>query len=339
MAIKATGPQKAAMLLMALGSDIAGPVFKHLNEEEIDQLTLEIAKLPKIEPEQKKEIIGEFRELVLAEEFISRGGIDYAKEVLRRAMGEEAANRVIDKVINILKLKPFDFMKHADPIRLASFLSNEHPQTIAFVISNLPSARASDVLLNLPEETRKDVARRIAAMKSVSSDFISSIENTLKERYEKEIGVSEAQIIQKNGVESVVKILQESDRETEKAIIDAISEKDPELAEEVRKRMFVFDDITKLDDRTIQRVLREVDSKELALALKGVSDTIKNLIFKNMPKRAQEMLKEEISYLGPKRLSEVEEAQQKIIDTIRQLEESGEIMISRGGKGKEEIIQ
>ncbi len=338
MAIKVSGPQKAAMLLMALGSDVAGPVFKHLNEEEIDQLTLEIAKLPKIEPEKKKEIIGEFREMVLAQEFIKRGGIDYAREVLKRALGEESANRVIEKAINILKLKPFDFMKKADPIRLASFLSNEHPQTIAFVVSNLPSARASEVLLGLAEDIRKDVARRIASMKSVSGDFISSIENTLKERYEKEIAQAETQVIQTNGVESVTRILQESDRETEKAIIDAISEQDPELAEEVRKKMFVFDDLVKLDDRTVQRVLREVDSKDLALALKSASDTVKNLIFKNMPKRAQEMLREEISYLGPKKLSEVEEVQQKIIATIRQLEESGEIMISRGGKAKEEMV-
>ncbi|MEW6007322.1 MAG: flagellar motor switch protein FliG [bacterium] len=339
MAIKATGPQKAAMLLMALGSDIAGPVFKHLDEKEIDQLTLEIAKLPKIEPVQKKEIIAEFRELLLAQEFILKGGIDYAREVLKRAMGEEGANRTIDKAVNILKIKPFDFMKKADPSILASFLSNEHPQTIAFVISNLPAVKASDVLLNLAEDIRKDVSRRVASMKSVSRDFVSSIEDTLKEKYEKEIGAAQTQIIQKDGVDSVVKILQESDRETEKAIIDAISEEDPELAEEVRKRMFIFDDLTKLDDRTVQRVLREVDSKDLALALKGASDTIKNLIFRNMPKRAQEMLKEEISYLGPKKLSEVEEVQQKIIGVIRQLEESSEIMISRGGKGKEAIIE
>lgn len=338
MAIKATGPQKAAMLLMTLGSDVAGSVFKHLNEEEIDQLTLEIAKLPKIEPTQKKEIIGEFRELLLAQEFISRGGIDYAREILKRAIGEEAANRIVDKAINTLKLKPFEFLKRADPVRLAGFLSNEHPQTIAFVVSNLSPSKASDVLLGLPEDIRRDVARRIAGMKGVSGDFVSSIEDTLRERYEKEIGKIEAQFIQKDGVESVVKILQESDRETEKAIIEAISEEDPELAEEVRKKMFVFDDITKLDDRTIQRILREVDSKDLALALKNVSDTIKNLIFKNMPKRAQEMLKDEISYLGPKKLSEVEEVQQKIIATIRQLEESGEIMIPRGGKAKEEMV-
>lgn len=339
MAIKAPGPQKAAMLLMALGSDVAGSVFKHLKEEEIDQLTLEIAKIPKIEPTEKKAIIGEFREMLIAQEFISRGGIDYAREVLKRAIGEESANRIIDKAINTLKLKPFDFLKKADPIRLAGFLSNEHPQTIAFVISNLPASKASEVLLRLNEEMRKDVARRMAGMKGISGDFISSIENNLKERYEKEIAEVQAQFVQKDGVESVVKILQESDRETEKAIIDAISEQDPELAEEVRKKMFVFQDITKLDDRTIQRVLREVDSKDLALTLKGAPDTIKNLIFKNMPKRAQEMLKEEISYLGPKKLSEVEEVQQKIIGTIRQLEESGEIMIPRGGKAKEEIIQ
>lgn len=338
MAIKATGPQKAAMLLMTLGFDVGGSVFKHLNEEEIDQLTLEIAKLPKIEPTQKKEIIGEFRELLLAQEFILRGGIDYAREILKRAMGEEAANRIIDKVINTLKLKPFEFLKRADPVRLAGFLSNEHPQTIAFVVSNLPPGKASDVLLGLPEEIGRDVARRIAGIKGVSGDFVSSIEDTLKERYENEIGNIESQFIQKDGVESVVKILQESDRETEKTIIEAISEKDPELAEEVKKKMFVFDDITKLDDRTIQRILKDADSKDLALALKNVSDKVKNLIFKNMPKRVQEMLKDEISYLGPKKLSEVEEVQQKIIATIRELEEAGEIMIPRGGKAKEEMV-
>ncbi|HAW50345.1 TPA: flagellar motor switch protein FliG [bacterium] len=337
MALKISGPQKAAMLLVTLGPEISSGIFKYLSEGEIDQLTLEIANLPQVSKEEKKEIIAEFRELIIAQEFISRGGVDYVKEVLKKAIGEEKADVVVEKAISTLKLRPFDFMKKADPLQLANFLQNEHPQTIAIVLSNLPATKASDALLNLPEEIRRDVVRRMAGMKSISKEFVDTIEGSLKKRYEKEI--SSTQLIQTDGVFSVVKILQESDRETEKAIIDAISEQDPELAEEVRKKMFTFDDITKFDDRTIQRVLREVDSKDLALALKGVSDTVKNLIFKNMPKRAQEMLKEEISYLGPKKISEVEESQQKIIGIIRQLEESGDIMVSRGGKGKETIIE
>jgi flagellar motor switch protein FliG len=317
---KFTGPQKAARLLVALGPDISAGVFKHLKEEEINQLTVEIAKLPKLEAEERQQIIAEFRELLIAQEFISRGGIEYAKEILTKVLGPEKAEEVVNHSIDTLKMRPFDFMKKADSAQLTNFLIKEHPQTVALILSYLEPPKASEILSSLPEDMRGNVARRLAQMKHASPEFVT-------------------QVVQTGGVDSIVSILQETDRETEKAVIDAISETDPELAEEVKKKMFTFEDLVKLDDRAAQRVLREVDTKDLAVAMKGASEAINNLVFRNMPKRAAEMLREEISYLGPMRLAEVEEAQQKVIAVVRQLEESGEIMISRGGKGGETIIE
>jgi flagellar motor switch protein FliG len=308
-----------------------------LKEEEINQLTVEIAKLPKLEAEERQQIIAEFRELLIAQEFISRGGIEYAKEILTKVLGPEKAEEVVNHSIDTLKMRPFDFMKKADSAQLTNFLIKEHPQTVALILSYLEPPKASEILSSLPEDMRGNVARRLAQMKHASPEFVTQIERSLREKFEKELAAT--QVVQTGGVDSIVSILQETDRETEKAVIDAISETDPELAEEVKKKMFTFEDLVKLDDRAAQRVLREVDTKDLAVAMKGASEAINNLVFRNMPKRAAEMLREEISYLGPMRLAEVEEAQQKVIAVVRQLEESGEIMISRGGKGGETIIE
>ncbi|MBU2579273.1 flagellar motor switch protein FliG [Patescibacteria group bacterium] len=335
--ITLTGPQKAAGLLIIMGAETSASIFKHLDEKEVDKLTLEITKIPNLEREKSQQIIAELRESLATQESMSKGGIEYAREVLGKALGSARAEEIINRSIKTLKMQPFDFMKKADVFYLANFLQKEHPQTIAVILSYLDPQKASNVLLNIPEDKRGDVAKRLAGMKNVSSEFVSSVENSLREKFEKETVTTKS--VSVGGVESLVNILHAVDRETEKAIVDALSETEPDLAEEVRKRLFTFDDLKKLDDRALQRILREVDPKDLARAMKQVSGTISGLIYKNMPKRAAEMLKEEISYLGPMRLSEVEEAQQKIIVVVRQLEEQGEIMISRGGKGGESIIE
>ncbi|MDI6752254.1 MAG: flagellar motor switch protein FliG [bacterium] len=332
-----TGPQKAARLLVAMGTEISAGIFKYLNEEEVDQLTLEITRIPKLEREESQQIITELKELLMAQEFISKGGIEYAREVLGKALGPARAEEIVNRLIDTLKMRPFDFMKKADTFYLANFLGKEHPQTIAVILSYLDPQKASNVLLNIPEDKRAEVTKRLAGMKNVSPEFVNSIEGSLREKFENEVTTTKSVAV--GGVDSLVNILQAVDRETEKGIVDALSETEPDLAEEVRKRLFTFDDLVKLDDRALQRILREVDSKDLARAMKSVTGTIGALIYKNMPKRAAEMLKEEISYLGPMRLSEVEEAQQKVIVVVRQLEEQGEIMISRGGKGGESIIE
>ncbi|MEK9148889.1 MAG: flagellar motor switch protein FliG [Candidatus Desantisbacteria bacterium] len=332
-----TGPQKAARLLVAMGTEISAGIFKYLNEEEVDQLTLGITRIPRLEREESQQIITELKELLMAQEFISKGGIEYAREVLGKALGPARAEEIVNRLIDTLKMRPFDFMKKADNFYLANFLGKEHPQTIAVILSYLDPQKASNVLLNISEDKRGEITKRLAGMKNVSPEFVNSIEGSLREKFENEVTTTKSVAV--GGVDSLVNILQAVDRETEKSIVDALSETEPDLAEEVRKRLFTFDDLVKLDDRALQRILREVDTKDLARAMKSVTGTISGLIYKNMPKRAAEMLKEEISYLGPMRLSEVEEAQQKIIVVVRQLEEQGEIMISRGGKGGESIIE
>lgn len=338
-----TGPQKAARLLIAMGTEISAGIFKYLSEEEVDQLTSEITKIPKLETSDQKVIIAELKEQLIIQECTTKGGIEYAKEVLSKALGSARAEEIINRSMETLKLRPFDFMKKADPVYLANFLQKEHPQTIAVILSYIDPEKASKVLLNIPEDKRADVTNRLGGMKNVSPEFVDSIETSLREKFENE-GVTTAKSSQTTGgVDSLVNILQTVDRETEKAILEKLSETNQDLAEEVRKRLFTFDDLVKLDDRTIQRILREFTAgdaaKDLARAMKGGTGTISSLIYKNMPKRAAEMLKEEIGYLPPMRQSEVEEARQKIITVVRQLEEQGEIMISRGGKGGEEIIE
>lgn len=335
MALNLTGRQKAAALLVTLGSDISASIFKHLRDEEIEQLTLEIARLPRIESEGRKEIIKEFQQMVMAQEFIAQGGIEYARQVLEQALGNEKAVSVINRLISSLEVKPFDFIRKTEPTQLLSFIQSEHPQTIALILSYLPPENASTILASLPQEIQSDVTRRIAFMDRTSPEVLREIERVLEKKLSSFIGQDVSAV---GGIGAVVEMLNNSDRSTEKAILEGLGEEDPELAEEIKKRMFVFEDITLLDDRSTQRVLREVEIPDLALALKGVDEAIKDKIFNNMPKRAAAMLKDELEFMGPVRAKDVETAQQKVVNVIRQLEESGDIIIARGGKGGEAII-
>lgn len=335
MALNLTGKQKAATLLVTLGSDISAQIFKHLRDEEIEQLTLEIARLPKVESEGRKEVMKEFQQMIMAQEFIAQGGIEYAREVLEQALGSEKAVSVINRLISSLEVKPFDFIRKTEPMQLLSFIQNEHPQTIALILSYLPPENASTILASLPQEIQSDVTRRIAFMDRTSPEVLREIERVLEKKLSSFIGQDVSAV---GGIGAVVEMLNNSDRATEKAILEGLGEDDPELVEEIKKRMFVFEDITLLDDRSTQRVLREVEIPDLALALKGVDETIKDKIFSNMPKRAAAMLKDELEFMGPVRAKDVEDAQQKVVNVIRQLEESGDIIIARGGKGGEAII-
>ncbi|MGN0326556.1 MAG: flagellar motor switch protein FliG [Lachnospiraceae bacterium] len=323
-----SGLQKAAILLIALGPEKSSTIFKHLKEDEIEDLTLEIANTRSISPQVKEDVINEFYEICLAQQYIAEGGIGYAKELLEKALGSEKALDVIGKLTASLQVKPFEFVRKTDALQLLSFIQDEHPQTIALILSYLSSTQASAIISALPPESQADVAKRIAVMDRTSPDVIKEVERVLESKLANLVNQDYTII---GGVDKVVDILNSTDRSTEKHIMETLEIDDPELADEIRKKMFVFEDILLLDDRSIQRVLRDVDNNELALALKGANEEVQNAIFNNLSKRLAEMIKEDMEFMGPVRMKDVEEAQQKIVNIIRKLEDSGELVISRGG--------
>jgi len=329
-----TGRKKAAILLIALGKEKASEIYKHLNEDEIEQLTLEIANLSRFDAEMKNQVMEEFYQLCLAQNYISEGGIEYAREILERALGSQKALEIINKLTSSLQVRPFDFIRKAEPAQILNFIQNEHPQTIALVLAYLRPQQAAAIISSLPQEKQVEVATRIALMDRTSPDVIKEVERVLEKKLS---SMLTADFTNAGGIQALVDILLSVDRGTEKYIMENLELRDRELAEEIRKRMFVFEDIVTLDNRSIQRFLREVDNSDLALALKGASEEVKKVIFANMSKRLQEMIKEDMEYMGPVRLRDVENAQQKIVNIIRQLEEAGEIIISRGG-GDEVIV-
>jgi flagellar motor switch protein FliG len=323
-----TGRQKAAILLISLGPDVSASVYKHLSEEEIEKLTLEISNVRQVTTDEKEEVLEEFHQIALAQDYIAQGGIAYAKEVLEKALGPEKAMNIINRLTSALMVRPFDFARKADPMQILNFIQNEHPQTIALILSYLEPAQAGQILSSLPQEMQADVARRIALMDSTSPDIINEVEQIL----ERKLSTTVVQdYTQTGGIEAVVEVLNQVDRSTERTILDALEIQDPELAEEIKKRMFVFEDIVTLDNRAIQRVIREVDNNDLMLALKVASDEVKEIVFRNMSTRMAETFKEEMEYMGPVRLRDVEEAQSRIVAVIRRLEEAGEIVVARGG--------
>jgi len=324
-----TGRQKAAIFLVTIGSEISAEIFKYLREDEIETLTFEIARLETIDAEQKDAILQEFQELMMANQFISTGGIDYARELLEKSLGSQKAIDIINRLTSSLQVRPFDFIRRTDPAHLLNFIQQEHPQTIALILAYLEPNKASIILQNLPAEVQSDVARRIATMDRTSPEVLREVERVLEKKLS---SLSSEDYTAAGGVESIVEILNLVDRASEKQIIEALEDEDPELAEEIKKRMFVFEDIVMLDDRAIQKVMREVDSQELAKALKSVDSEVQDKIFKNMSKRAASMLKEDMEYMGPVRLKDVEEAQQKIVSIIRHLEDTGEIVVARAGE-------
>lgn len=324
-----TGRQKAAIFLVTLGSEISSEIFKHLREDEIETLTFEIARLENIDSEQRDIVLQEFQELMMAQDFISSGGIDYARELLEKSLGNQKAVDIISRLTSSLKTRPFDFIRRTDPAHLLNFIQQEHPQTIALILAYLEPAKASIILGQLPQDKQSDVAKRIATMDRTSPEVLREVERVLEKKLS---SLSQEDYTAAGGVGSIVDILNLVDRSTEKIIIESLEEDDPELAEEIKKRMFVFEDIVMLDDRAIQKVMREVDTSELGKALKAVDPDVQDKIYRNMSKRAAALLKEDMEFMGPTRRKDVEEAQQKIVSIIRKLEEQGEVVIARSGE-------
>ena len=328
------GIQRAAILLISLGPERSAGIFKHLKEEEIEELTLEIANTRSVTPQVKEDVINEFYEVCLAQQYIAEGGIGYAKDLLEKALGSEKAMDVIGKLTASLQVKPFEFVRKTDATQLINFIQDEHPQTVALILSYLAPQQAAQVVSALPPEKQADVARRIAVMDRTSPEIIKEVEKVLESKLASLVNQDYTII---GGVDSVVDILNTVDRGTEKHIMETLEIEEPELADEIRKKMFVFEDILLLDDRSIQRVLRDVDNNDLAVSLKSSNEEVKNTIFNNLSKRLASMIQEDMEFMGPVRMKDVEEAQQKIVNIIRKLEDSGEIVISRGG-GDEVIV-
>lgn len=323
-----TGKQKAAILLISLGPDVSAQVYKHLSDEEIEKLSLEISSVKKVESNLKEDILEQFHQIALAQDYIAQGGVGYAKSILEKAFGSEEASNIINRLTSSLQVRPFDFAREADPKQVLNFIQSEHPQTIALVLSYLDPEQAGQILSELPQDVQADVAKRIATMDSTSPEIISQVEQVLERNIASTLTEDYTQT---GGIEAVVEVLNGVDRSTERTILDSLEIQDPELADEIKKRMFVFEDIVILDDRAIQRVVREVDNEDLQLSLKVASEEVKEIVFKNMSQRMAETFKDEMEFMGPVRLRDVEEAQTRIVSVIRRLEEIGEIIIARGG--------
>lgn len=329
MTLANVGARKAAVLLVQLGQQQAAKVLSMLDEHEVEAITAEIALLDEVSAAESDQVATEFRDLMVAREHISRGGLAFAQQVLEQSLGSERAAQIIERLHAAAVQMPFQFLHQADPAQLRSFIVDEHPQVIALVLAHMTPDRASLLLSGLPPALQAQVAHRIAVMDRTSPDIVRAVEGTLERKLSSMLQPSDMSRV--GGLDPLVHIINCSDRSTERQIIEGLEALDSDLADEVKSRMFMFEDIVGLDDRSVQQVLRQVESSVLALALKGVSDAVRGKITGNLSSRAAESLVEEVELLGPVRLTQVEEAQQAIIRTIRQLEERGEIMIRRGG--------
>jgi flagellar motor switch protein FliG len=324
-----TGREKAAILLITLGPERSASVFKHLKEEEIEALTLEIANISAVMPETREDVLDEFYQICLAQQYITEGGIAYAKQILEKALGENKAFEVINKLTVSLQVRPFDFIRRADTGQILNFIQNEHPQTIALILAYIRPKQAAEVIAELDSGKQTDVTRRIALMDRTSPEVIREVEKVLEKKLSSMLSEDFATV---GGVDSVVDILNSVDRSTEKHIMETLEAEDKNLSEEIRKKMFVFEDILQLDSRSIQIMLQQdIDNRDLAIALKGATTELQNLIFGNQSKRLAAMIKEDMDYMGPVRRSDVEEAQQKIVSIVRRLQDTGEIIIARSG--------
>ena len=320
---------RAAAVIVAMGAEQASSVYKYLKEDEIEKLSLEVAKLDRMSPDEMTEIVEDFYGLCVTQKVISEGGVIYARDVLEKAFGPQVAMDYIERISQAMQTRAFEFIRKANYKNLMMMLQNEHPQTIAFVLSYVKAEQASKIIAELPKDMQINIIKRIATLDSVSPEIVSIVEAVLERRFSSVVSVDMTEI---GGVNYVADVMNHTDRTTEKFIFDELGKTDPELSDNIRKLMFVFEDITLLDDMTIQRVLREVDAQDLAIAIKGSTDDIKNLLLSNISVRARENILEDIEYLRNVRLKDVEEAQQKIVNIIRALEETGEIVISRGGE-------
>lgn len=328
-----SGKAKAAILLIFLGPETSSNIFQALKDEEIEMLTIEIAKQRKISPEDKEGVLAEFEQLMMAREFYSQGGLDYAKNLLEKAVGPIKALDILSKMGTSLQVRPFEAARGADPTQLGTLIQGEHPQTVALIMSYLQPEKAGLVLSGMNPEMQTEIAKRLALMDRTSPEIIREVENILERKLSAMMTQDYTQV---GGIDSLVNVLNSVGRAVEKSIIETMEVQDPNLAEEIKKRLFVFEDVVLIDDRGIQRLMKEVDHKDLAIALKGATDDVKEKFLKNMSKRAAEMLKEEMAYMGPIRIRDVDQAQQRIVHIVKDLEGKGEIIIAR--PGEEELI-
>jgi len=329
-----TNIQKAAIALIAFGTEVSAQVLKDLSESELERLTVEIANLRDVPPEIEEHVIQECHDIYMARKYISQGGVDYARMLLEKAVGKNRAVDLLKKLESSLTTTGFDLLKGIDPKQLAQYFQGEHPQTISLVLTQLNPQQASSVLTELPPELQAEVAYRVATMEKISPEILKQIETTLDAQF----GTSASRDLSvSGGTKTIANILNLVDTSTEKNILQALDTEDAELAGEIKNMMFVFEDIILLDDRAIQRILREIETKDLSIALKAANEEVKRKIFSNVSERVSAMIKEEMEYMGPMRLSDVEAAQQRIVENIRRLEEQGQIVISGRG-GKEDIV-
>jgi len=327
---KLSGRRRAAALLITLGKEHSAEILRHLSDDDIERLTWEISAMGELKPEHRREVVEEFQEAAVARNVISLGGFEYAEELLRLALGEDKATELIDRLSATSPTVPFGFLRHLNVQQLVNFLGNEHPQTVALLLSFLQAEKAAQVLSTLDSEMAADVAQRIAMMDRANPEIVSEVEAVLRRKLSAVLQPAR-ETTAVGGIEVLVNLLKKSNRMTEKTIIEALEDNEPELAEQIKKKMFVFENISVLDDRSIQRILREVEVRDLALALKATPDTVKECILRNMSARASAMLREDMEASGPVRLRQVEEAQQRVVEIIRRLDDAEEIVIARGG--------
>ncbi len=328
------GPTKAAVMMVTLGPEACAQIFKSLDDEDVEILTSEIARLEGITPETRERVLEEFHQMAVAQKFILQGGVEYARQALEAAMGPRRAKEILEKVQSSIRTTGFSLLQDVDPSQLVNFIQKEHPQTIALLLAHMEASMSAPILSALPQELQVDVTTRLATMQSVSPDVLGQVEEVLAQQMKSLFGGNVSEV---GGVKFVAEMLNQVDRGAEKNILGNLERENPELATEIKNLMFVFEDIMLLDDRGIQRMLKEVDTKELGLALKGASDTVGDKFFKNMSSRAAEMMKEDMAFMGPVKVKDVEGAQQRIVDIVRRLEDDGEIVISGRG-GDDEIV-
>ena len=325
-----TGAQKAAILLVQLGKERSALVLKSMRESEVEEVLAEIARLQSVDTAQVDEVLEEFHGLAAARRHYGKGGMAYAREVLEATMGPEKAAELLTRMEASLIEMPFEFLRRADARQVLSFLQDEHPQTIALVLAHMRAEQAAIVLSGMADHLQADVAHRVAVMETTSPEVIRRVEGILERKLSSVLQSGDMTVA--GGLAPLIAIINNSDRATERLILEGLESRDPALAEEVRSQMFMFEDVLTLDDRSVQLVLRQVDTKELAVALKGVRQDVRDKILANVSERAATNLVEEIEMLGPVRLSTVEEAQAKVVATIRMLEESGQIVLARGDR-------
>jgi flagellar motor switch protein FliG len=330
-----TGLQKAAVLLLALGSETSAKILKKMDRETVEELTREVASLDDIAIDKRNAVVEEFYSLVLARNYVEAGGLDYARSLLERAMPKDEAGLILEQIAHQVHQQPFSFLQKAESENLLTFIQDEHPQTIALILAHVPSSKAAEILSGLPAAKQLEVVARVANMEQTNPEVIKEVERGLEQRLS---GIVSQTMQKVGGVEAVAEMLNLVDRATEKAIFESLESEDPDLVEQIRRLMFVFEDIMLVNDKGIQAVLKEIDNDDLALALKTASDELKEKIFKNMSERAAQLILEDMEYMGPVRVSDVEAAQQKIVDVVRRLEDAGEIIISGRGGEKELVV-